>query len=833
MALKHLAEEGAPLENNINNPVPKQGFGATPLPEPIPFQPGDFPVNPPFHPFPIPPFHPPVPPGPVLPPAKQLSDLSISAQNLINSNTACVSGLTGNSGCDQCSQPLCPPDANVTCQVNTVGQGMKPCSINNAYKGDIILCPGDGTGPIGVLLNSLNPQQIYTHTGIMVSDHYDVRHATQSKDWLKKEHSNGSLFGVVNTGVPSNGFDNDAIKYGWPGTLTQSVDEAYYADTRDNYGPAKYCNLPNVDEADKAYLIKALTFDPIIDDNKIKQHPMVVSACPSAIHQSPEIRGILHMVADEALNIRGHYRFYAYTDAAASLDPTFNGPAMGLYRPNQSVDLEGNVTDPANPCNSIPKSGSIAVVCSSLIWTAVQRVTAKMKTLITLDDTAGVPFTGCDNTITAPNGAYTADPAKLTPDGLYFYTELERQQAATALFAQVHNDVIDNITDNINDLYDALDSFHSGPPVIRHGVNQLVTTAASGVVGLSTFLNISTSLAAELVEILVDMPNKIARQLCNTFASDNPDTTSDAWQNPGVGRAVSPDNIIWSWASLQSINLHQPGERFVPNSIDGLYGHNEPVSFSPGQYGDIPNSTWQLSPGPALMQGFVFLKLADGTIVPLNKPAIITMACQQSASNERGFYSMKVPASNDTSMGYWATAAWHDPTANITWQVAEAVRVPYQAGPTPHNFTLVSPAVDCRMVSVKCVIQVKDQQLIKDITGGSSATKTARLGPYNNPNDPTDNTGKFQDFSFNASAGPDISCNVSVNVSGLTDGDVLITISAQLMNDSDIQDRFDNVIHTVTAGSGGFQVPMMHLDSGGTLPNDALINIFVFNDQQN
>ena len=93
----------------------------------------------------------------------------------------------------------------------------------NAIKGSLLMCPATGDGKIGVLLAALTPKQHYTHMGIFLDDGFTVRHATSVRNF--DEHFyNGSILGLP---APTNGIDADPLKYGWPGTVTQTAEDAW------------------------------------------------------------------------------------------------------------------------------------------------------------------------------------------------------------------------------------------------------------------------------------------------------------------------------------------------------------------------------------------------------------------------------------------------------------------------------------------------------------------------------------------------------------------------------------------------------------------------------
>jgi hypothetical protein len=87
-----------------------------------------------------------------------------------------------------------------------------------------------------------------------------------------------------------------------------------------------------VAENGKSYIIDALSFIP----NRVNVRPggeppewqtlpaLIVSPCRSL--ETNPVRDALHAIAEEVKRIRGHYRFFAYSDATIALNPGFLGP---------------------------------------------------------------------------------------------------------------------------------------------------------------------------------------------------------------------------------------------------------------------------------------------------------------------------------------------------------------------------------------------------------------------------------------------------------------------------------------------------------------------------
>jgi len=261
-----------------------------------------------------------------------------------------------------------------------------PGRILNAKKGDLLLDPG-GPGLVGQLLRQVTPPQFYSHCGIMSKNHIELRHSTGSDDWLK-DHPAGSFAGHKGT----DGFDSSALKYLWPGTVTQSIDNAYYGEwmTSPDTGP---------------YRIADFSFRPDLSDTNTIIYPIVVK--PNPFEETAAVRTKLHAIADAALNINGHYRFYCYTKPEIALG------AEGLAGPDAGW-----------------AQGTLATVCSSFIWLAAQHANVKLEgptkftRVIDLEPTDVVSGAAVSGT---------------TLDGLYLYTAEERQAAGKWLYQQIYD----------------------------------------------------------------------------------------------------------------------------------------------------------------------------------------------------------------------------------------------------------------------------------------------------------------------------------------------------------------------------------------------------------
>lgn len=383
---------------------------------------------------------------------------------------------------NEIGQPCRPGDPSprpgLTCQT-TGAWTIAPPRIANARKGDVILSAGCGL--VGGLLRQVSPPQRYSHTGIMTRDYYQVRHSTAAIDRYQ-DYPVGVL------SKPSDGIRPDVLRYGWPGVITQSIDEAYNG---------QYWLDP---ENGKAYLIEGFSADPVRCGNDIEvAYPVVIKPVPGS---DPAVRERLRAAADLALTIDGHYRFYLFSNAAVIDNRSYDAPPDAGWA-----------------------VGRRATVCSAFVWHTLKL--------------AGIGLEGAQ--LEQADILLGAERDLATPDGLYLYTEAERKAGVYWLYAHTYD----------------------------------LAYEKSGWVG----------------RLFTDAPDDIANQMTNCFSRDGCDTSdkdSDRWKNPGIGRAVSPENIFF-WDAP---------------ATGGVYGYSEPLVYRSGEY--VPAMVWKANVGVGAIAGRVF-----------------------------------------------------------------------------------------------------------------------------------------------------------------------------------------------------------------------------------
>jgi hypothetical protein len=383
----------------------------------------------------------------------------------------------------QCLLDEEPPSDDLFCKgTGRRGEVYVPARIMNGKKGDVVLLPGGPLGFIGGLLQKLTPPQNFSHCGIMSGNFYKVRHATASEDWLYDEVY-GKTVPIFSEKVGTEGFRPESIKYIWPGTIDQTVEQAFSGSF------FKYTSPDGTRQ--KAYKIQAFGNDPVFFLNQSRHvvFPQILKPDP-LLEGDPafaHLRPTLAEVAEKAKRIHGHYRFFCYSNGAISFwdDTAHRAPDRG---PGWWA------------------SASRPMVCSTFILAAINDITDKRIRMEGKD----VFVTEGDLEKTPP--APGVDPPdkdalidSLTRDGLYFYTAEERRNAADFLYDDVYKKALEEAGGGAKFIADVPSDFG----------NQVTNTFA------------------------FDYSD---REFDDEDAKD-----SEKWKNPGDGRGVSPDDMLMFW----------------------------------------------------------------------------------------------------------------------------------------------------------------------------------------------------------------------------------------------------------------------------------------------
>jgi hypothetical protein len=556
----------------------------------------------------------------------------------------------------RCDPRQCPPDLRIVCTAtDEVEWQYEEGWIRNARKGDLVLTPASGTGLIGGFLKELEFEQLYDHMGIMLDDHRTVRHATMAHSRTDAFYV-GSLLGEP---APTDGFRPDVLKYGWPGTITQSVHNAFmpWAGFNDGANPewvdamavAPVPLAPGANDAQweqfrraearfrgfvdpeqrkdgerVGYAFANLTWTPQLRADGRVVRAVVVKPPVELEIIDPQVRASVHRVAEAARGLRGHYRFYAYTDAAIALDSAMNGPPTADARWN---DL---------PAGANWAAHSAAVVCSTFVWAAVQKASGLRWPRLELEGTAEPSV----------EEQYRAQgqPAR---DGLYRYRVDERRRAAATLHENVTKKVKAQVWAK---LMKAKDGIGWLVTVLRWGLTTVLALFAMPVAALAALLGIRLENAGMVLLWLNDMPDDVANQMVNTFASDRPERKDDRdWENPGEGRSVAPHDILTLWDEPRFSDDHT-------RMRHGLWGRSEPLILPEPRHERRRVHVWDRASGLSMVSGQVLHRSGDVVV-----GAQVRIGCETTLSNEEGFYVIDVPAGRQEIVAgaYWPqTTLW-------------------------------------------------------------------------------------------------------------------------------------------------------------------------------
>lgn len=442
-----------------------------------------------------------------------------------------------------------------------------PEQVPYAQKGDLTLSPGDGVGFISGIVASLEPPQVYDHMGMFVDHGRTIRHCTSSMDRIEDDSLFTSeisikLAGVITlekTKVPLNGFRPDLVRFGWPGSITQTVEEVYRTgrnslnprwafanvnpgqDTEDPERPGEPFRLYHLPRAERQRRVEFADPERRANDSLSKTE-RIVRLQDTSVHigepakeykallvrPHPQfellVRDALKLVAESAKRIDAHYRFFAYTRGDIGLDPSFEAPVAG----------DGAWS--GLPQGADWAAGTIGAMCSSFVWTAVQRANerfeADSRPLILLEDRLDQE----DPNLGLEYGSL---------DGFYLYQAAERNKAGTKLVAKIEKKIRDRFDDQI--------------PDVAYG------------------------LLPELLLFREVTAANVSKQIANAFASDGCEVFDDSWESPTNGDTASPDNTLFFW----DLKAHV-GRLVQPEGKIAVYGDSVPIQLTPPRWRRVP-----------------------------------------------------------------------------------------------------------------------------------------------------------------------------------------------------------------------------------------------------
>jgi hypothetical protein len=350
----------------------------------------------------------------------------------------------------------------LVCQSTGVTQTVEmPSAFQNALMGDAILSPGGDGGDqiIASLLRALNPPQYHSHSGIMSQNFTEITHCTAAA-----QRMGDYTVGIGGAG----GIQPNVLQYAWPGSITQNIDAATNGE---NWN----------DPSGKTYNIGGFTPDALgitTNDHFIIVPPLVVKPLPE---NEETARPLLRNAAATARSKGGkvdsngnvqhyggcYYCFYGYT----------------------KPEIAAGFADAAG-ADAGWAQGLSPAVCSSFVWLNMKE--NHVNCVSTHQYT-----TPSDLAPTSVAAGAAVGPGTL--DGLFYYSQDERQAAAAVLNSIFANQILD-----------------------KEGFFQYIPFLGS------------------------DIAQNIADQIMNMFAFNNPNMYgSNQWLTSGAANAVSPDNISW------------------------------------------------------------------------------------------------------------------------------------------------------------------------------------------------------------------------------------------------------------------------------------------------
>ena len=194
-----------------------------------------------------------------------------------------------------------------------------PAAFQNAQAGDVILSPaptGDGD-MIAAMFQALTPPQHHGHSGIMTANFYELTHCTASVQRIKDNVNNNAL------GIPTS-LNGSVLQYAWPGSVTQTIDEATTSVPWIDPGGTKYweSSFNYDDRGSPQQLIPPLVVKPL-PWNEQTARPLLRQAADLA-----RSKGAQYDSNGNRLKPGGcYYSFYNYTKPQISAGFTDAAPA--------------------------------------------------------------------------------------------------------------------------------------------------------------------------------------------------------------------------------------------------------------------------------------------------------------------------------------------------------------------------------------------------------------------------------------------------------------------------------------------------------------------------
>ena len=454
---------------------------------------------------------------------------------------------------DHCPPGSCEHDPGTFCRYEgRVRYTRVPAHLPYALAGDLAVSPGDGRGLVSGIVARLHPNQVFDHMGIFVDNGWTLRHCTSDQE----RHEDGDLWtakitvsvlgaiDVKTKPIPLNGLRPDLLRFGWPGAITQTVEEIFRSgrnsrnprwsfagthpdeDLTDPQDPGAAFRIYHLPRAERARRLgfndperdKAVSITRLQEESVAVGDPATVFT-PLLVHPhaalSQAARPALRAVAEVARQLEAHYRFFAYTHGDIGIDARF-------VPPSADDPFWGNL-----PAAARWPAGTIPAVCSSFVWTAVHLANERA------DGFAPIQL---------EDRREPEDPARGLEygarDGFYRYQVEERLVAAKGLVDQLKSKIRKVFDDEIP------------------GVVYVMTPQ------LSAYREITAT--------------RVANQTANAFAFDHCESVASDWQDLEPGETVSPDNVrnFWDLKPVQGEVRHPDGQL-------AIYGDSTPITLTP------------------------------------------------------------------------------------------------------------------------------------------------------------------------------------------------------------------------------------------------------------
>ena len=592
-----------------------------------------------------------------------------------------------------------------------------PAAFQNAQAGDVILSPaptGDGD-LIAAMFSALTPPQHHGHSGIMTANFYEITHCTASVQRIKDNLNSDSL------GQAS--LNGNMLQYAWPGSVTQTIDEATTL-------------VPRIDPEGKKYAEPSFNFDARGNPQQLI-YPLVIKPLPEYEQMA---RPLLRQAADLARSKGAQYDKDGNRVSSAGAYYSF----YNYTKPQVSAGF----TDPA-PSAAGWAQGMSPAVCSSFVWMCMKEngiPCVSGNSVESLSD-----FTQAALATGEP--AVSPDPGNPTLDGLIYYSEEVRQSAA-------------------------------------HALHDLLMEQAVGQEGIWAFIPIVDSAVAN------QRAENITDQLLNCFAFGDPSMVGDSsWKNPGVGNAVSPDNIaLWS---------------------PPYFGYQEPLQYLPSHTDQYTPSEWV----KVISRGTITGKVRRGDngepVAGALVWANLNIAGMYAHTEPDGSYTLtSVPLGTYALKASVTLAIGPDMEEFTNGQGVSYTLTSANDGNGVQDLVVSGPPAIYRQINVQYQMSCDHGDLN---SGNAHGVQTA--GPY--PRSLYVNPGRQTDaftYTYYYNNGGYFHCSYTFSAALLEDGTtVLVTVEGVMYDDGSGNEQTNQALTpsaTITAGgSGNWFIDMEHSDS--------------------